>query len=270
MSILKDDMQRAYRIDIETNSTVEPEAAEDQEQLQKLMGAIGQTLNGLSPLIAKGILPFEVAQSVLLMIVKRYRFGSEVEDIIRQMKPPPPPDDGGAEKAKAEAQAMQQEIQVKAKEADMGLKMKEMQAQQGLMQKENDLAMREMELQMREEKLRMQEQVATEKLALKEHKFQTTVSATDKVRSIKDQGVKREQQVAQQADTKLADGVSALQDTVSKMAQMQTQLVQTVVQQSEAQQQRIEQVIAAVTAPRVKKAKRGKDGRIEAVEETVA
>ncbi|MGL5934918.1 MAG: hypothetical protein ACRCZI_04770, partial [Cetobacterium sp.] len=39
LEVLKDDGLRAYRIDIETNSTIEPEAAEDQEAITKILTA---------------------------------------------------------------------------------------------------------------------------------------------------------------------------------------------------------------------------------------
>jgi hypothetical protein len=106
LKILQDDMQRAYRIDIETNSTVELEATEDKQDMAEVMAAIGQALNGLTPLVQAGSLPFEAAQAMLLTIVRRFRFGSEVEDMIRAMKPPKPPEDG---KAAAEQAKMQQE-----------------------------------------------------------------------------------------------------------------------------------------------------------------
>jgi hypothetical protein len=48
LALLKDDIQRAYRIDIETNSTVEPEAVEDQKNIAEVMNALGQFLNGVS------------------------------------------------------------------------------------------------------------------------------------------------------------------------------------------------------------------------------
>ena len=108
LGILKDDMQRAYRIDIETNSTVEPEAVEDQKNIQELMAAMSQLLNGLSPLIAEGTLPFQAAQTMMLVICRRYRFGNEIEDLIKQMQPPQPKDDGAAAAAQAEQQAAMQ------------------------------------------------------------------------------------------------------------------------------------------------------------------
>jgi hypothetical protein len=117
LGVLRDDMQRAYRIDIETNSTVEPEAVEDQKNIADVMNALGQFLNSVSPLVAKGVMPFQAAQSMMLAIVRRFRFGPEIEDYIKQMKsPPPPPDPGQAEaqKHQAEQAASVQKEQIKA------------------------------------------------------------------------------------------------------------------------------------------------------------
>lgn len=111
LGMLKDDMQRAYRIDIETNSTVEPEAVEDQKNISDLMTALGQYLNGIGPMVAKGIMPFEVAQTMLLAITRRFRFGSEIEDQIKEMKAPPPESDGKAAEAQAEREREAKETQ---------------------------------------------------------------------------------------------------------------------------------------------------------------
>jgi hypothetical protein len=268
LTLLRDDMQRAYRIDIETNSTIEPEAAEDQKQITELMSALGQYLNGVGPLVQKGVMPFGVAQNMLLAITRRFRFGSEIEDDIKQMQPPKPEDDGQAQAAqKAQMDAQQQQVQSQATISQLQTQLKQSEAERQISEKEATLKLRELAVKTEEELLAMRKEVENEKLAMKSATFDTKRSADDKVRSIKDQGVKREQQVAEKADNKLAEGVGALQATVEKMAEMQTQLVATVVQQSEAQAERIEKVVQAVTAPRVKKAVRGKDGRIEAVEE---
>jgi len=118
LEALRDDMQRAYRIDIETNSTVEPEAVEDQKNISDVMTALGQYLNGITPLVVSGAMPFQAAQAMMLAIVRRYRFGSEIEDYIKAMQPPKPPDDGKDKAAQAaEGKAMQAEM--KAQQSDM-------------------------------------------------------------------------------------------------------------------------------------------------------
>lgn len=138
LETLRNDTTRQYRIDIETNSTVDLEATEDQKNIQEVMQAIAQFLQGVTPLVQSGSLPFEAAQSMLLGIVRRYRFGSEVEDQIRQMKPPAPPD---AEKGKAEQQKQQMEMQ----RAQM-----EMQAREAELRLEGELKAREHQMKMDE------------------------------------------------------------------------------------------------------------------------
>lgn len=108
---LRDDMVRAYKIDIETNSTVESDATEDQKNITDMMTAMGQYLNGVSPLVANGTMPFEVAKNMLVVIARRFRFGDEIEDDLKQMKAPTPPNDGKAEAQQSEQAKMQAEAQ---------------------------------------------------------------------------------------------------------------------------------------------------------------
>ena len=143
-------------------------------------------------------------------------------------------------------------------------------AEKALLEKKVELDLREIKLDAQEAELKLREEVATTQIAAKEDKFRTTVSANDRVRSMKEQGMKREQQVAAKADNKLATGVTAMQQTVEKMAEMQTQLVAAMTGQMQEMKGHINAVVKAVTAPRKRKAIRGKDGRLESVEETVA
>lgn len=111
LDTLRNDTQRAYRIDIETNSTVEAEATEDQKNIAEVMNALAQYLNGVAPLVISGSMPFEAAQAMLLAIIRRFRFGPELEEYVKAMKPPKPPDDGKAEAEKAKLQMEQQRFQ---------------------------------------------------------------------------------------------------------------------------------------------------------------
>jgi hypothetical protein len=116
LALLKDDIQRTFRVDIETNSTVEPEAVEDQKNISEVMNALGQFLNGVTPLIVQGAMPFQAAQGMMLAIVRRFRFGDEIEDYIKQMQAPKPPDDGKAGQAQAEQAKLAAQGQMKDKE----------------------------------------------------------------------------------------------------------------------------------------------------------
>ena len=147
LELLKDDIQRAYRIDIETNSTVEPEAVEDQKNIAELMNALAQYLNGIGPLVAKGVLPFEAAQSMLLAITRRFRFGTEIEDQIRQMQPPKQEDDGSKQKLQMEQQSHQMEMQMKQIEAQQKQAEGQMRLQAEMLKAETDKLRAEAERQ---------------------------------------------------------------------------------------------------------------------------
>jgi hypothetical protein len=162
LKTLRDDMQRAYRIDIETNSTVEPEATEDQKHIAEVMNALAQYLNGIAPLVVKGVLPFEAAQSMLLAITRRFRFGPEIEDYIKAMKQPQPE---GQEQKQAEMQAMQlenqqkqMELQAKQQEAAQKAQLEERKAALEMEQMEREAAFKREEHDMKLAELRAKAQ----------------------------------------------------------------------------------------------------------------
>ena len=270
LELLKNDLVRSYRIDIETNSTVEPEAAEDQKAITELMGAIGQTLNGLGPLVANGVLPFQAAQSLLLFIARRFRFGGELEDAIQAMQPPKPQDDGGEAKAKQMQQQMEmdkqmavKEVDHKKKESEMALKEQAMKVEMDQKQREMDLQLREMQLQMKEHQFGMQQNVEKGMLDMHKQRAHEELETKSKVADLENKKYKTENVVNAKADSALGQGVGAMKGLVQQLAEM-------VQQQSQDNQRMLAEITAMMARPRVKKAIRGKDGRIEAVEEAVA
>ena len=272
LALLRDDFSRAFRIDIETNSTVEPEAADDHKNIAELMTALSQYLNGVAPLIAKGVLPFGAAQSMMLAIARRFRFGSEVEEYIKQMQAPPPEgDDGTANEAAMQAQmkGMQQQLDLKKQQGEMALQQQTMQAEKALLEQKVDLELREIQLKAEQDKFALQQQVEQEKCAMRDKVQTVKTSAQDQVRTLKDQSIKKEAQSAHMADTKLASSVGAIESVTQQMAQMNAALLSAIEGQAQQTVKVLSEVTKAVSAPRRRKAIRGTDGRIEAVEDTV-
>lgn len=109
--ILADDKQRSYSVDIETNSTVDAEATEDKQDIAELLNAIAQFMSGVAPMIQSGTMPFEVAKTMLMTIVRRYNFGPELEAALEQMKAPAGPNPEQAKQQQAEMQKQQQALQ---------------------------------------------------------------------------------------------------------------------------------------------------------------
>lgn len=156
---LSDDVTRNYKIDVETNSTVDLEATEDQRHISELMNAMAQFLNGIAPLVQAKALPIEAAKSMLLMIVRRYRLGSDVEKHIEAMQMPQEGNDSGEQETKAidletkklEFQARQAEMAMEAElaKAEHARKMQESYAKAAYAEKLSVLKLAEMEAKLR-------------------------------------------------------------------------------------------------------------------------
>jgi len=165
LSLLKNDMQRAYKIDIETNSTVLPEAVEDQKNIAEVMTALGQYLQGITPLVQSGSFPFEGAKALMMSIVRRYQFGDEIEEYINQMQPPQPPpqpQDNSLEVKKMELQASQQSEQM-VQQAELQKSQNEMQLEQQKLEANRVIEQGKAQTQMHIEQMRID---ATKELEL--------------------------------------------------------------------------------------------------------
>lgn len=275
LGMLRDDMQRAYRVDIETNSTVEAEATEDKEQVAEAMAAIGQALNGLTPLVTAGTLPWEAAQAMLLTIVRRFRFGVEVEDLIKSMKPPTPPEDAKKQAEAQQAQMQQQmaQVQQQAQAAqaqatqtvnEMKAKLTQSELEKEVQKREADLELREIKLDYEQKAFKLEKQFADSVINDKVDRERSKLSQEKQVATLQNGKMKTENVVAKKSEETLGKGLQGLEGIVGKMAQMTEQLMQTVTQQAEQNQVQVETLVKAMTAPR--KAVRGKDGKIERME----
>ena len=163
LQFLQNSVVRNYRIDIEANSTIEPEAAEDGQKLGEFLNAFAQFMNGIAPLVQQGYLPIEAGKEMLLAITRRYRFGEDVEESLKQITMPQQEGDEKAKAAEQEAQAkiqqIQQKGQVEAQKGQMDLALKQLQLQQKQKEAEMDMALKAQELQVKQQEIAMKEQL---------------------------------------------------------------------------------------------------------------
>lgn len=142
-----------YKIDVETNSTIDPAYTEDKALMGEFLNAVAQFLNGAMPMVANGTLPFEAMKSILMTVTKKYRFGEEVEAEIEKMLPPPPPqqgqgngkgESGAGEAQKAAAMAKfaeaRTESELRILQQKEVVKMKQMEATLAEIARKNELA----------------------------------------------------------------------------------------------------------------------------------
>lgn len=212
LGLLKNDLTRCYKIDIETNSTVDAEATEDKQNISELLNAMAQFLNGVSPLVENGSLPFEAAQAMLLAIVRRFRFGSDVEDALKQMKPPQPPDDGKA----------------KAEEAKLALAQKQGEQQMAIAKAthEHDQQMQGLEMENKREEMRLQREMMLLEAELKKKEFEFKMAEMGRKAQLAEvQGQQKMSQMAMQgalaqtAHAQQTDAVAQKADVASAQSE---------------------------------------------------
>jgi hypothetical protein len=85
---LGDRFERSYRIEVETNSTVDLEATEDKAAISEFMNAFGQMASGLVPLVEQGLISWEVLKVIMSEVFRRFRFARRIEEYLEMMKPP--------------------------------------------------------------------------------------------------------------------------------------------------------------------------------------
>jgi len=181
LNVLRRDTARSYRVDVETDSTIAQDQAEDTQALTGLLQGIVQYMQGIGPAVQSGIVPLDAAKNMLLAVMRRAKLGRTLEDSIDQIgqdangQPVQMAQQGdpnaGAEQAKA--QIGMQSIQAKAaadqarSQADMARAQhdREMLALEfQVKQAEHDLKMREMamkaEIAERQHAMKMAEMMA--------------------------------------------------------------------------------------------------------------
>lgn len=112
MAVLQSDIQREYKVDVETDSTVAQSLEQDMEGIREVYTGLVELWNGVGPAVQSGALSIEVVKAMSLSLARRARMGLEVEDALETgMQPPKPQADPNAAKEAEETQRMQAEAQ---------------------------------------------------------------------------------------------------------------------------------------------------------------
>ncbi len=126
--VLQSDVLREFRIDIETDSTIEVDQQQDQKNITELLTGVVQFMEGMAPVVQAGILPIEAAKAMLMSAVRRFKLGREVEDALDEMANAPPQDqqpDPAQQAADQERQAAQQTQQLEMQDKQRESKWRE-------------------------------------------------------------------------------------------------------------------------------------------------
>lgn len=163
VALLRDERTRGFRIDIETDSTVQPDEDAEKQRRVELTTTVGAFLQqGMEVAQAQpGLVP--VMGEILLFLVRGFRAGRSLEDAIERaiegmaqqaQQPQPDPE---AEKAKAE-------LQMKSEEHQMTLRAKGAELQMKGAEHQMNMQGQSMELQGQREKMALDAQAQQVKL----------------------------------------------------------------------------------------------------------
>lgn len=89
MEVMQSDALRAFKVDIETDSTVALDAEAEQKNRIELLTTITGFLQQAGPMVAQGMLPPEVAQELILFGIRAFKGGRQLEEVLEQMSQQP-------------------------------------------------------------------------------------------------------------------------------------------------------------------------------------
>lgn len=120
MQVLRSDLQRQYRVDIETDSTIQAMEGADQAAISALLTGIGGFVQSVAPAVQGGIIPAEAAKALLSSIVRKFKLGSEVDDAFSEeaQEQGMPPQ---VQQAMQQVQEAQQQVQEQAQQVQQGM-----------------------------------------------------------------------------------------------------------------------------------------------------
>jgi len=212
IELLRSDKLRGFRIDIETDSTIQVDAQADKEAAVELVTATFQGLGNAAPLIQQAPELIEPVGQLLMFTFRRFRVGRSIEssledalDQIRErMKGPQPP---SPEQIKAEAEVKKQqmeteragmEAQMDQQSKAMDMQMKQAEHRMKLEQMQAEMAMKQQELQLKVRELAMKEREMALSAAIK----QQGAAVDMQMNQTKAEAVERQAELGAEADVR--------------------------------------------------------------------
>lgn len=85
IGLLRNEKLRGFRVDIETDSTIQPEADTEQKNRIELITAVSQFITTAAPAVQAGVIPMEVAREILSFGVRAFKVSPQLEDALDKL-----------------------------------------------------------------------------------------------------------------------------------------------------------------------------------------
>jgi hypothetical protein len=262
MQVLRSDAMRGYRVDIETDSTVQADVARLKTNAAEFVQGFGGFITAVGPAVQAGVMPMDVVADLLTAFARNFKLGRQAEDALERLgKMAAQPAQGAdqaaqqqaadAQAAQAEQQRVAMEMQFKQAEAQGKAQIEQAKLAMEQQRMEIDAKFKEREIGIREAEVALKAQVETARL-------QDGQQARAEGR--KDAMVSEREALFGENEAQMREMAAALAALNQTMAMQAEQQAQTSMMQAQA----LSQLAQAMTAP--KRVVRGADGRAVGVE----
>lgn len=150
--LLRNDLMRSYRVDIETDSTIRADVSRSQEQMSLFLQGTAQYITSMSGVLEVAPGATQALVEIYASFARNFKLGKSAEDALDKLtqmaqQPPEPKPDPEQQKMQMEGQRMQAQMQADQQkmQIDMQLKQMDMQLKQFELQVKQQLAAIDME-----------------------------------------------------------------------------------------------------------------------------
>jgi hypothetical protein len=213
IELLRDERTRGYRIEIETDSTIEPDEQAEKQRRVEFLGAVGEFLQKSLPVAQAMPGAGPMIGEMLMFMVRGFRAGRQLEDIIEQatqqlaqaaQQPQPPDPKVEAEKVKAEAakqkaeldaQGQQQKLQIEREKAQLEMQTAQAKQQMEMQKMQAELQKQAAELGMMREKMGLEAQAMQQKASMEAESMDRQAQAEERSATLQGEQMERKHEL---------------------------------------------------------------------------
>jgi hypothetical protein len=171
---LATDLQREFKIEIETDSTIRADLSQAQQNISGFVTGLGEFMQSAGPAVQAGYMPPEVAIGYIGVFSRQFKLGREAEaitdqwmqavkDLANKPKEPSPEE----KKAQLEMQAMQQKAALETQKQQADLQAQQAKNAMEMEKAQAELALKREELQLKREEMALKAQAMQQEQAMK-------------------------------------------------------------------------------------------------------
>ena len=204
IQLLRSDMQRGFRVDIETDSTIQNDIAKQQQNIGGFIQGFSSFVTAVGPAIEAGFMTMETATTLFKSFSQVFQLGKQAEDAIDEMAENPPPartapDPMADVQAQMQIETMKSEGQAKI-EAGKAQAVAQLQAQKMQGDQAVEIQRLEAETFRERERIQFERQQAADKLAIDERLAVLQIQSQERIALIKAEQDQRNMEAAARLD----------------------------------------------------------------------